>query len=135
VILPRATTSPRGRAPLARRALGRAGEAAAVAALRACGYVILARNARLRRGELDVVALHRDTVVFVEVKSRRSAAYGTPAEAVTRRKQQAIVRLAHAYLARRSWAGRSCRFDVAEVWLDAAGRPARVEIIRDAFQA
>jgi putative endonuclease len=118
-----------------RRALGRAGEEAAVAALRERGYRILDRNVRLRRGELDVVALERGTIVFVEVKARRSARYGTPADAVTPRKRGALVRLAAAYLTTRAWTGRACRFDVAEVWLDAAGRVQRVEIIPDAFQA
>jgi len=118
-----------------RRALGRAGEEAAVAALRAHGYRILDRNVRLRRGELDVVAEEHGTVVFVEVKARRSAAYGTPAEAVTLQKQRALLRLAAVYLNRRSLAGRPCRFDVAEVWLSSDGRVVRVEILRDAFHA
>ncbi len=117
------------------RALGRAGEEAAVAALRTRGYRILDRNVRLRRGELDVVAEEHGTVVFVEVKARRSAAYGTPAEAVTVQKQRALLRLAAVYLSRRSLAGRPCRFDVAEVWLSPGGRVVRVEILRDAFHA
>jgi len=118
-----------------RRELGRLGEEAAVRALRAGGYVIVARNIRLRRGELDVVAEEAGTVVFIEVKARRSDAYGTPAEAVTVRKQRALRHLAAIYLARRGWTGRACRFDVIEVWLDSEGRPVREEILRDAFQA
>jgi putative endonuclease len=117
------------------RERGRRGEEAAVVALRERGYRILDRNARLRRGEVDVVAEEGGAIVFVEVKSRRSASAGTPAEAVTLRKQRTLTRLAQAYLARRSLAGRDCRFDVVEVWLDPEGRPVRVEILRDAFQA
>ncbi len=122
-------------APPGPRAIGRAGEDAAVAALRAHGYRIIARNVRLRRGELDIVAEEQGTLVFVEVKARRSAAYGTPAEAVTPRKQQALLRLAAAYLVRRSLLSRPCRFDVAEVWLGPGGRIVRVEILKDAFGA
>ena len=83
-----------------RRAFAQAGEDAAVEALRRRGYRVLARNVRLRRGELDVVAEEGGDLVFVEVKSRRSVAYGTPAEAVGFQKQRTLVRLAAAYLAR-----------------------------------
>ncbi len=117
------------------RALGRAGEAVAAAALRARGYRILDRNVRLRRGELDLVADDAGTIVFVEVKTRRTAAYGTPAEAVGGRKRQALIRLAEAYLARRRLTGRPCRFDVAEVWVAPGGRVLRVEILCNAFGA
>lgn len=118
-----------------RREVARLGEAAAVVALRDAGYRILDTNVRLRRGELDVVAEEQGVIVFVEVKSRRSALYGTPAEAVTARKRRALIGLAAAYLARRALAGRPCRFDVAEVWCGRDGRPVRVAIIRDAFGA
>lgn len=118
-----------------RQDVARLGEAAAVAALRDAGYRILDTNVRLRRGELDVVAEQQGVIVFIEVKSRRSALYGTPAEAVTARKRRTLVGLAAAYLARRAFAGRPCRFDVAEVWCGRDGRPARVAIIRDAFGA
>lgn len=118
-----------------RQDVARLGEAAAVAALRDAGYRILDTNVRLRRGELDVVAEEQGVIVFIEVKSRRSALYGTPAEAVTARKRRTLVGLAAAYLARRALAGRPCRFDVAEVWCGRDGRPARVAIIRDAFGA
>ncbi len=104
-----------------------------MAALRARGYRILDRNVRFRRGELDIVADDAGTIVFVEVKARRTAAYGTPAEAVGSRKRQALIRLAEAYLARRRLTGRPCRFDVAEVWAASSGRVLRVEILRDAF--
>ncbi len=117
------------------RAIGRAGEDAAVEALRARGYRILARNVRLRRGELDVVAADGGTIVFVEVKARRTAAYGTPAEAVGPRKRRTLLALASAYLARRSLVGRPCRFDIAEVWVTPGGGIRRVEILCNAFGA
>ncbi|HVI85920.1 MAG TPA: YraN family protein [bacterium] len=117
-----------------RRTFAQAGEDAAVEALRRRGYRVLARNVRLRRGELDVVAEEGGDLVFVEVKSRRSVAYGTPAEAVGFQKQRTLVRLAAAYLARKGLGDRACRFDVVEVRLDSAGRPVRVDVMQDAFR-
>jgi len=119
--------------PTSRERLGRTGEDAAVEALRARGYRILERNVRLRRGELDVVAEEAGDLVFVEVKTRRSATHGTPAEGVGARKQRALAQLAMGYLVRRRLGERACRFDVVEVWLERAGT-LRVEILRDAFR-
>lgn len=117
------------------RAAGRAGEEAAVAALRARGDRILARNVRLRRGELDVVCACGREIVFVEVKTRRGAGYGTPAEAVTGRKRRTLQMLALAYLARAGLTGRPCRFDVVEVFLTPDGRVRDLVIIPDALGA
>ena len=117
----------------ARGRLGRAGEEAAVEALRAAGYRIVERNVHLRRGELDVIAEEAGDLVFVEVKTRRSTTYGTPAESVGPRKRHALAQLAAGYLARRGPGDRPCRFDVVEVWVDASGHQ-RVEILRDAFR-
>jgi putative endonuclease len=116
-----------------RQRLGRAGEEVAVEALRAEGYRIVERNVRLRRGELDVIAEEAGELVFVEVKTRRSSTYGTPAESVGPRKRHALAQLAAGYLARRGLGNRACRFDVVEVWVDASGSQ-RVEILRDAFR-
>jgi putative endonuclease len=117
-----------------RRLRGRAGEDAAAAALAARGYRVLVRNVRLGRGEIDLVCEHEGDVVFVEVKARRGAAFGTPAEAVTPRKQRALFALAARYLGRTGRADRTCRFDVVEVWLAAGDQPVRVDILRDAFR-
>ena len=117
-----------------RRRLGRLGEEAAVAALRSRGYRILERNVRLRRGEVDVIAEEHGDLVFVEVKARRSEAYGMPAEAVGPRKQRALAALAAAYCSRRGLGERACRFDVVEVRLDRGGRPIRVDVLRNAFR-
>lgn len=126
-------TAARPPAPSPRQRFGRAGEDAAVEALRARGYRILERNVRLRRGELDVVAEEAGDLVFVEVKARRSATHGTPAEGVGARKQHALAQLAMAYLVRRGLGERACRFDVVEVWVEPAGI-LRVEVLRDAFR-
>ena len=117
-----------------RRTRGRIGEEAAAQALAARGYRVLVRNVRLGRGEIDLVCEHDGDVVFVEVKARRGTAFGTPAEAVTVRKQRALLALAMRYLGRTGRAHRTCRFDVVEVWLAAGDRPGRVEVVRDAFR-
>ena len=121
-------------APDARQQLGRDGEAAARAALRAGGYVILAERFRTPQGEVDLVARHDQTIVFIEVKTRRDDAYGGGASAVTWRKQRRIVRVAQAFLARGRLQHLPCRFDVVIVhW--PAGQEARAEVIRSAFDA
>jgi putative endonuclease len=103
--------------------LGARGEALAVEYLRARGCRILAVDHRNSLGELDVVALEGDTVVFVEVKTRRSTEHGEPVDAVTPDKQRRLGRAALAFLKRRGWLDRRCRFDViAIVWADDAPR-------------
>lgn len=116
-----------------RQRLGRAGEDAAIEALRARGYRIVARNVRLRGGELDVIAEDAGTIVFVEVKARRSSAFGTPAEAGGPRKQRTLCHLALRYLAGQGLGERPCRFDVVEVWVDSAGA-LRAGVFQDAFR-
>ncbi len=97
--------TPRGR-------LGDAGEQAAAEHLLASGYRIVARNHRCRLGEVDLVAEKGDLLVFVEVRTRRSAVFGSPEETVDARKQARVVRAARDFLAR--WRGpeRGARFDV-----------------------
>lgn len=112
----------------------RRGEAAASDALIRRGYRIVERNCRSRWGELDVVAYDGDTLVFVEVKARRTEQFGDPAYAVDREKQQRIVRLAQRYLSRRRLGEPLCRFDIVVVDERAAWTP-RVEVITNAFDA
>ena len=112
----------------ARRALAARGEDAVVAWYEHRGYRIVDRNWRCRDGELDVVARRHDVVVFCEVKTRSSSAFGAPVEAVTWRKQQRLRQLARLCLmARGGDALAGLRFVVASVL---AGR---IEIVEDAF--
>lgn len=114
----------------ARRQLGIDGERAAEAHLRGRGYTILERNFRCPLGEVDLVALHRRRVVFVEVKTRRSGR-ATPLDAVGGHKQRQIRRTAEWYLRARGLAERDVRFDVVAVWRD--GDQVRCEVLEDAF--
>ena len=96
----------------ARRALGAQGETQAASYLESRGYRILARNARSGGVELDIIASRRGTLVFVEVKTRRSRSMGAPVLAVDFRKRHRIVRGAAAWLRERGWRGQGVRFDV-----------------------
>lgn len=117
-----------------RQQLGRDGEATARSALLAHGYIILAERYREARGEIDIVARDADTIVFVEVKTRRDDCYGGGSAAVTWRKQRTIVRVAEAFLARSRLHHLPCRFDVVTIaW--PTGEAPRTEIIRNAFGA
>ena len=90
------------------------GETIAAVYLRGHGYRVLDRNVRTRRGEIDLVARHGDDLVFVEVKSWRRVPVEGLEHAVDRRKQQRIISVARAYIAR-NWSscrGLHRRFDV-----------------------
>ena len=115
-------------------ALGISGEKLACEALGRRGYAILATRYRTRIGEIDIVAQDGPTLVFVEVKTRTSADYGIPAEAVTRRKQRRIVTMAKWYLSEKRQHGCLCRFDVVTV-LCRRGMPPVVDIVQNAFMA
>ncbi len=115
------------------RARGRYGEAAAEAYLREHGYRILARNLHLRYAEIDLLALERETLCFVEVRLRTSDRYGTAEESIDARKRRRLVRAAAAVMAQsRLPRYRSVRFDVVCVRPDSSGP--RVRLIRDAFR-
>ena len=114
-----------------RHELGREGERAAEAFLRARGYTIVERNFRCPLGEVDLVALHRRTVVFIEVKTRRGGADGTPFDAVDPRKQRQIRRAAEWFLSARKLTEHAVRFDVVAVWRE--GDRVRCEALEDAF--
>lgn len=79
--------------------LGERGEDAAAAYLERVGMTIVQRNWSCKAGEVDIVALDEDTLVFVEVKTRRTEKRGTAEEAVTPAKQRRYARIARAYLA------------------------------------
>ncbi|MFV0251727.1 MAG: YraN family protein [Beutenbergiaceae bacterium] len=109
--------------------VGRTGERDAAGWLRRSGMEILDTNWRCRYGELDIVARDRDTLVFVEVKTRTSTAYGHPAEAVTGVKLARLRRLATAWLQQHSQHASAIRIDVIAV-LSPAGQDPMIEHLR-----
>jgi putative endonuclease len=97
-------------------ALGTQGEAQAVQFLKEHGYTIITTNYRVgKMGEIDIIAKDGDTIVFVEVKLRRTTKYGTPEEAVTYSKQRTIRRMAEGYLMFNRIEDIPCRFDVVAI--------------------
>lgn len=95
--------------------IGARGEAAAAAFLARAGMTVVDRNWRCKAGEIDIVALDGDTLVVVEVKTRRTPAKGSPEEAVSPAKQRKLVRLAEAYIAYMGTEPTSTRFDVVAI--------------------
>ena len=115
-----------------RRRCGAEGEAIAAAFLRARGYTILERNFRCRVGELDLIALAPDaTVVFCEIRTRRSHQQGTALESVTPVKQHRVAHVAEHYVSRHRLHAHAIRFDV--VAIEIAGSAVRIEHVPDAF--
>lgn len=115
--------------------LGQRGESLAARHLRRLGYKIVARGSRGALGEIDLVAVDGRTVVFVEVKTRRSQDAGHPADAVDDQKQRRLTRLAVGYLRRHGLLEYPVRFDVIAItWPDGRGKPI-IEHIKQAFNA
>jgi putative endonuclease len=118
---------------LHRQTMGKTGEDLAVEELERRGYAILARRYRTRHGEIDIVARDGGTTVFVEVKARATAGFGTAAEAVTPWKQRRLVSMATYYLACHRLTDRPCRFDV--VAIDEIGTNTTITVYESAFTA
>ena len=111
--------------------LGKTGEDEAVDFLRSCGYKILKRNYKNKLGEIDIIATDKDTVCFVEVKSRTNDRFGLPEEAVNRFKQDQISKVALCYLKENKLFDQSARFDIVSI--DRSRDPS-VKIIKNAFE-
>jgi len=94
------------------QALGKSGEEAAVRYLKNKKFRIIERNFRFLRGEIDIIAYEGKTLVFIEVKTRKSKEFGLPEEAVTSSKQRQIKRMAQGFLALNNLQDTECRFDV-----------------------
>ena len=111
---------------------GEKGEALAVQRLKKAGYKIIKTNYRNRLGEIDIIAKENDTIVFVEVKSRRSVNFGNPKQAITLQKQKKISMVALSYLKTTGQGAARARFDVVTV-ISNRDTP-QVEIIKNAFE-
>ena len=107
--------------PSARSNLGTRGEALAAAHLEGLGMCIARRNYRTRYGEVDLVAQEGDTLVFVEVKTRRGSSYGTPEESVTPRKLDHLAKTAAVYLQEHGLEQSAWRVDLIAIKLGKDG--------------
>jgi len=115
-----------------RRALGQLGEELATRHLQRLGYVILQRNYRCTSGEMDIIARDKDRLAFVEVRTRRSATFGTPEESVTPRKQERLANIARTYLEEQGYVDVDWGIDVVAVELTPRGQVQRIELLRNA---
>lgn len=115
-----------------RQSLGRFGEKLALEALSKLGYQCLARNFRCSLGEIDLIARDRETLVFIEIKTRRGRSIGYAKEAITPRKKKQLSKVALAYLKENEAFEAKSRFDVVAISM-AGGKP-EVEVIRNAFE-
>ncbi len=115
-----------------RRDLGKKGEALAVAFLKKKHYKILFRNYRCRFGEIDIIAVHEKTLVFIEVKTRTSDFFGLPQEAVRQKKQKKISMVAMEFIQRNRLEEKDARFDIVAIQLKPDGFC--FELIENAFE-
>ena len=111
--------------------LGRAGERAAAALLKACGYEVVGAGFLARRGELDLVCRRGPDLVMVEVKTRTNDRFGTPLEAVTSRKRRSLMAAAAEYRALAEWRG-AIKYAVVGITVNRQGG-FDAELIEDPF--
>lgn len=117
-----------------RKKLGNKGEKRAANFLRKQGYQIVEKNYHSFLGEIDIVAKEGESIVFVEVKTRRSTDFGLPQEALSYDKRRRLSKLALNYLAHRRIEGSNCRFDVVSILMD-NNKVKHIELIKNAFPA
>lgn len=117
-----------------RKKLGNRGERIAANFLRKQGYQIIEKNYHSLLGEIDIVAKEGESIVFVEVKTRRSTDFGLPEEALSYDKRRRLSKLALNYLAHRRIEGSNCRFDVVSILMD-NNKVKHIELIENAFPA
>jgi putative endonuclease len=110
---------------------GKEGERKAVAFLSENGYRICETNFRCPIGEIDIIAKDKNTLVFIEVKTRKSEELGYPEEAVEIKKQRKMFQLALWYLQQKKVADTDARFDVIAITLLPQGE--EIKLIRNAF--
>lgn len=114
------------------RALGTTGESIACRFLEKQGYNIIEKNYRCRSGEIDIIAMERDTLCFIEVKTRNNFSYGPPYLSVTTQKQHQISLVASNYLAKTKKKYSGIRFDVVSI--DNEKAEIKIELFKGAFE-
>lgn len=114
-----------------KRKIGNLGEDAAENYLKQLGYAVIEKNFYYRHGEIDIIAKDGSTLVFVEVKSRRSERFGKPEESVTPKKQEMLRRTAEGYVESKNLTNIDCRFDVVSVLM--RDGKAECTLLKDCF--
>jgi putative endonuclease len=116
-----------------RKELGNTGEKLARDFLKKKGYKILETNYRCREGEIDIIAQKKDCLVFVEVRTKASAGFGSPEESMTFTKKEKVITSALAYLSEHEDLPEFWRIDFVAVELDQNGKARRIELIENAI--
>ena len=114
--------------------LGKQGEAKAKELLVAEGYTVLETNYTCFLGEIDIIAREKNSVCFIEVKTRGSSDFGFPAEAIDKKKQKKLINVARFYLNQQRNPFNEYRFDIVEVFYNKQNESFDSAIIRDAFE-
>ena len=100
-----------------RHIIGKVGENLAVKYLEQIDYKVIERNFECRQGEIDIIALDKNEIIFIEVKTRTSIKFGSPADAVDRSKQKHLIKAVKYYLYSRNLEKEFVRIDVIEIYL------------------
>lgn len=116
----------------ARKSLGDFGESAAAKFLKDKGYEVVALNYRCRYGEIDIVARDNTQLVFVEVRTKKGRAFGTPEESVGSIKQSRMVSAAHTYLQDKGLENSDWRIDVVAIEVNSRDKVQRIDVIKNA---
>jgi putative endonuclease len=114
-----------------KKELGKKGEEVAIRFLKKRGYRIIEKNYVCKMGEMDIIAREKDTLAFIEVKTRTSTEFGPPQLAVNSSKQKQLSKVALNYLKEKKLEDVKARFDVVAILLGQKGE--EIELIRDAF--
>ncbi len=114
--------------------IGKKGEDTAEKYLKKQGYRILGKNYKSPSGEIDIIALDKGTLVFIEVKTRRSDEFGPPEISVTSTKRQKIIKSAFHFLSKKRIKDTPCRFDIVSITGSPDQKEKVVKIIKDAFE-
>ena len=96
---------------------GKSGEEIASEYLKQEGYIILEKNFQCKQGEIDIIAIDKEEIVFVEVKTRRNQHYGLPAEAVNKQKKKHFINSINYYIDARNLEQDFIRIDVIEIYI------------------
>ena len=118
--------------------IGETGERIASSYIRRSGYRIIVKNFKTRIGEIDIIACKQRTLIFIEVKCRRSKRFGAPFESVTREKTKKIRKIAQQYISLnqqelKNYKELKCRFDVISIMLGADDKVCELIHMEDAF--
>ncbi len=118
-----------------RRETGMLGEKLACDFLGKNGYRVIETNYRCPAGEIDIIAQQQDTLVFVEVRTKKSRQFGTPEESITPAKMEKLRTVAAHYGQNRSNLPAAWRIDVVAIEMDSGGKVSRIELIENAVEA